>query len=217
MSSEVPSVDSGTKDAPDEPAKSPSRKKVKKPGILAIKAIQIFKTPKEIKNDIEKHDVSIKIDEIEAKLTGNIIIYPQTNEDYEKILKNSAILNGIKKIDLRTVIKHNIVIKSMSMDIAREYITELQNLGVTSTEAIGKSGKNKIIKAHVEDKDTRALLIKDGIRIDYFIYKVEEYKKPIHVLQCYHCQGFNHTFEKCPKKEEKPICMKCSDKHKTKD
>jgi hypothetical protein len=104
MSSEKQDVGSGTKDPPEEPARSPVKKKAEKPGILAIKAIQIFKTPKEIKNDIERHDVNIKINEIEAKLTGNIIIYPQTNEDYEKILKNDAILNGIKKIDLRTII-----------------------------------------------------------------------------------------------------------------
>ena len=46
------------------------------------------------------------------------------------------------------------------------------------------------------------------------VFKVEEFRAPPSIRQCYHCQGFRHSAENCRKQ---PVCVKCREGHSHRD
>ena len=42
------------------------------------------------------------------------------------------------------------------------------------------------------------------------IFKVEEFKAPPSIRQCYHCQGFGHSAQSCRKQR---VCLICGEGH----
>ena len=46
------------------------------------------------------------------------------------------------------------------------------------------------------------------------IFKVDEFRVPSSIRQCYHCQGFRHSAQNCRKQ---PVCLICGKGHSPKE
>ncbi len=108
----------------------------------------------------------------------------------------------------------DIVIKGLNYKSFDNYKYILATSGITKIFKLNKSNDNfRMIKAECIDSERKEKLIKEGLKIDHFILKVEEYNKPIKPLQCFYCQLFGHIANNCPS-SDKPTCLKCGGNHK---
>ena len=73
-----------------------------------------------------------------------------------------------------------------------------------------------MVRAECINEEAMKSLLLNGLKLDYFRLKVEEFIKPIRPLQCFSCQQFEHLASNCPKKDA-IVCLKCSGSHNIKD
>ncbi|RNA05979.1 nucleic-acid-binding from mobile element jockey-like [Brachionus plicatilis] len=72
----------------------------------------------------------------------------------------------------------------------------------------------KTIKCITKNKDTFNSIMKKGkINIGNTIVKVTPWDFGIQPNQCFHCQRIGHQRSSCPRKENKPTCVRCSGDH----
>ncbi|KAJ8043658.1 hypothetical protein HOLleu_10853 [Holothuria leucospilota] len=56
--------------------------------------------------------------------------------------------------------------------------------------------------------------MKEGLILGYQKHRVEEYREPPTVIQCYKCQSFGHTYHNCSSIQK---CLRCGEEHNIKD
>jgi hypothetical protein len=54
-----------------------------------------------------------------------------------------------------------------------------------------------MIRAVCKSEEEIMKLIKEGVKLDYFKLRAEEYKRPIRPLKCFKCQHFDHVATNC--------------------
>ena len=67
-----------------------------------------------------------------------------------------------------------------------------------------------MIRATCKNEEDMIKLIKEGVKLDYFKLKAEEYKRPIRPLQFYKCQQFDHVASHCTADQ---VCQRCGGEH----
>ena len=70
----------------------------------------------------------------------------------------------------------------------------------------------KMFKLEIKDEAEAETLISQNLtcHITGIIYKVEEIRSPVSVQQCWNCQNFGHSAEKCKAKTK---CLICGESH----
>ena len=198
--------------------KKPRAQKAAIPSVIVKEVEDIVDDAKKlnefIEENITKHQLNVK--SIRVTRNKNIQIYFEDAESYSEVVENEAIFEG--KYKAKTDNKpYFVVLKGLNYQNALVYKQELEvKYNIKEIKQI-KSMRtpnqviNKVILA-VENKESADSLIRNGIRLSYIRYRIEEYRSPIKLIQCFKCQGFNHIAKNC--KKEKTICPKCgSDNH----
>ena len=69
-----------------------------------------------------------------------------------------------------------------------------------------------MFKLEIQDEAEAEALISQNLtcHITGIIYKVEEFRSPVSVQQCWHCQSFGHSAETCRSKTK---CLICGESH----
>ena len=178
--------------------------------------LKYFNEPKILKQDLDKLQISNLIKETKITVSKHLIITFNDITGQELFLagKHKVFQNDLKIIDLnRKKKKFEIVIKGLSYKTYDNYSFNLSQMGITKIEQMNKSNENfRLVKAECVDEGTMKKLINEGLKLDYFNLKVEEFIRPIRPLQCFNCQQFNHVASNCPTKEN-PVCLKCGGQH----
>ena len=186
------------------------------PPIIVFKSSTVFfKGPLEIKKEIDSKNLAKHVKEAKVNRYGHLLIFPKTMISAEAIMQCEALFNNARKKNLANEEKKFIiVIKGLSYDDAYDNMEELEKQGIKALiEIKNKDSLNKvpirIVKAEVEDEDTRDQLLSQGIQIGYMYFKTEINK--ISPKQCFKCKKFGQIAADCIDNE---ICDKCSeDKH----
>lgn len=67
-----------------------------------------------------------------------------------------------------------------------------------------------MIRAICQSEEVMIKLIKEGVKLDFFKLKAEDYKRPIRPLQCYKCQKFDNVASNCIAEQ---VCQRCGGEH----
>ncbi len=158
--------------------------------------------------ELNKYKIDKTNMEIKATANKNIIIYLKRIADLNMIMNSTEIFKTNKKINLeKEDNKIDIVIKSLSKAKADESQNVLEEASVTKVIDFKSAS---IVRAKCQDEFHVQSLIKNGLYIGYFHYKVEKYIKPIHVIQCLNCYQFDHKANEC---QNETSCKKCGENH----
>lgn len=188
--------------------------------ILILDCHEIIKDIRKFNKFINDNLKDIQVRNIRKTKNGNIQIYVENNFSVNEILTNEDRFPGKLKVQANKKL-YSIVLKGLNYEQARIYKEQLEEeYGVIDMQKITSfKNKNQVVNKtiiKVADKQTADRLIQDKIKLDHVRYNVEEYKKPIRLLQCFKCQKFGHVAKQC--RLAKTICQKCGrDDHNVDD
>ena len=150
--------------------------------------------------------------EIFSKTTanGNILIFPKSTIDKNKILNNKKFFENYKKIDLGLNQKKLVLmVKGTTGTDLKEFFDndDYTQSGIKSIESIfNKENKEmKMCKVEIISNEEFNNLIRKGkMRIGTFNYTIEEIQRP--PIRCSRCKKFGHVSINCSDVE---TCGKC--------
>ena len=153
-------------------------------------------------------------------MNNNLIINFPDNENLNNFIHNEVIFVNNNKIKLDKEkkfkkIKHEIIIKGLSYEIAQEFLDEILGLGIDKISKFSKKDNYKMIRAECSNNEVMNEFIKKGIFLNYCKFKVDKYLTVIKPIQCFKCQKFGHYSSECG--EGSSICVKCTGNHKVAD
>lgn len=211
----------------DDSVKEVETKKKKKllPKLMLLKC----KDLKEMaKKDFERdlgialifEDQTVELEDYFFTLNDNLILKPKTASDYDYLVNAKQLFKrDIIQIRMKRDDDLAIVVKGIGYDEFLEKEDQFEALGITAAEEI-KSVKNSkfklnLVKIYLENDDLKKKILKEGrLKMKLRSFKIEEYKKPIKITQCYRCQGFGHVKRQCTNKKSK--CFICGEEHEGK-
>jgi hypothetical protein len=171
--------------------------------------------PAQLKRDFERMKVDTVIKE--SKITvSNYLIITFINEEGLQLFKSKKahFKEDIQIIELNKTKKFEIVLKGLSFAAIDGYKFNLSKMGITKLFQLNKSNEQfRMVKAECVDENVMKKVLKEGIKLDYYSIKVEEFRRQIRPLQCFNCQQYGHVALKCLQKEN-PVCLKCSGEHR---
>ena len=170
--------------------------------ILIVNVEDKRATQDEIKKyNIRQNDIHIKF-----TANNNLMIHLKHLDDINKICDDGDIFSGNRKINLEAEDNNpiDIVIKNLSYAKEEEYQEILKKNGITK---IIDFKSPRIIGAKCSNNNIKLGLIMKRLRLGYSFHRVEQYAKPVHVLQCMKCFEFNHKANEC---QNDTRCKNCS-------
>jgi hypothetical protein len=114
----------------------------------------------------------------------------------------------------RNTIPSTAVILGVDVEITEETINEKLKtdgfkVAIVKRLKRGVEGTpSRNIKVILYSQDDRDKLKKEGFRIFYQRHKVEEYRAPQRVIQCYNCQAYGHVANACAETQK---CLRCGE------
>ncbi|MCP4274573.1 MAG: hypothetical protein GY781_21825 [Gammaproteobacteria bacterium] len=97
-------------------------------------------------------------------------------------------------------------------------IRSLVNEGLTLDLIFTKQGKDAHTKIAVikTSPEIRSSIVDEGNSVYVGLTRCRAYDR-FWVTQCYHCQGYGHTSDRCALKDDSPKCSFCAGNHNSKD
>ena len=90
-------------------------------------------------------------------------------------------------------------------------------MGIIKIMQISKMNESyKMVRAECLNEEAKDQLVKNGIKLDFFSLKVENYIRPIRPTQCFNCQKFDHIANVFPNVNH-TVCLKCGGEHNVED
>jgi hypothetical protein len=126
---------------------------------------------------------------------GNLLIFPKTTSDADKIMKCDQLFNGCKKIDLgKKDNRPKAVIIGLTYELANLYIDWLKNYGIIEVINLSRTEKVNIVKVVFEKTEDCANLVASGsVEIESSSFKVCEDRRK---------NNSNNKKKKTPKKSD---------------
>ena len=199
--------------------------------------------------ELRQHHPSLKISKVKALAKGDLLVVGDSPQD-AVILQTESKMNAALDKNVRVSLpeayqtrkKKNkcLVVKGVPTDITANEFKEFLDLNkITYAKAERLKSKKDgrvlpIFQLEISDPaEAEALLSQNLVcNVTGIVYKVEEFRQPVSVRQCFNCQCFehsaqnckskqkcvicdeNHSHKGCPKKEAKqPKCANCSGPH----
>ena len=188
-----------------------------------VRPLIIFEVPDDLKRDSAKQlalyrrlGVEERIKSVSLDRYKNLIVFANTVEDAEYLMKRKDFFEGLKKKNLNdNESKPAAIIKDItSGTIGEHYESVLEPLGVVEYIWLEpKSSKHysdapkptftsfKLFFSSIEARDN---MVKNGLSIRPIHYRVEP---SIRIVQCLKCKSFGHTVSKCQNEKR---CARCA-------
>ena len=112
----------------------------------------------------------------------------------------------------------SLAIKGVPTDITDKEFQEFLNLNkinYAKAERLKSKTDGRILpifQLEINDPTEAEALISQNLvcNVTGIVYKVEEFRQPISVRQCFNCQSFGHSAKNCRSKQQ---CLICGDSH----
>ena len=177
--------------------------------------------------ELRQYHPSLKVSQIKELPKGDFLVIGNSMQDVfilQSETKLKAALGKNVKVSLPNAFQTN---KTQSKSLAIKGVPT----GITDKEFLEFLDLNKINYAKAERlksrKDSRVLLIfkleiNDSTEVEALIsqnlacnvtgivYKVEEFRQPVSIMQCFNCQSFGHSAKNCRSKQK---CLTCGENH----
>ena len=112
----------------------------------------------------------------------------------------------------------SLVVKGVPTDITESEFKEffdINKINYAKAERLKSQKDGRILpifQLDISDPDEAEALLSENLacNITGIIYQVEEFRKPVSVMQCFHCQSFGHSAKNCRSKQK---CLLCGESH----
>ena len=208
-----------------------------------------FQTWRQVMGELRQHHPSLRISKVKALKKGDLLVVGDSPRDaviLQSEPKMKAALGQNVRVSLpkayQTIKQKNksLVVKGVPTDLTdaefKEFL-DLNKISYAKAERYKSKRDGRILpmfQLEISDPAEAEALISQNLmcNVTGIVYKVEEFRQPISVRQCFNCQcvghsaqnckskqkcvicGENHSHKGCPKKEAKqPKCANCSGPH----
>ena len=177
-------------------------------------------------SELKQFHPHIKVSKVLEKKNNSFLIIGDTPRDVAILQsenKMKACLGQNVKISLPKAYqtsqpKKSLVIKGVPTEVSEQEFKEfldLNKINYAKAERLisKKDGRVlEIFKLEIKDDTEAEALIAENLTcpVTGIIYRVEEFRTPISVQQCYNCQCFGHTAKTCRSKTK---CLICGEDH----
>ena len=217
----------GSSEPPLSPPVSPSSTVKNKIPVIISGVDEKFKTWRQLLGELRQYHPSLRITHIKELPKGDFLIIGDSVQDMiilQSESKMKAALGQKVKVSLPKAFQINkahlksLVIKGVPTDITESEFKEfldINKINYAKAERL-KSQKDgrvlPIFQLDITDPDeAEALLSKNlACNITGIVYQVEEFRKPVSVMQCFNCQSFGHSAKNCRSKQK---CLICGESH----
>ena len=177
--------------------------------------------------ELRQHHPSLKISQIKELAKGGLLVVGDSSQD-AVILQNESKMKAALGKNVRISLpkayqisqKQNkcLAVKGVPTDITETDFKEFLDLNKICY-AKAKRLKSKkdgrvlpIFQLELSDPaEAEALLSQNLVcNVTGIVYKVEEFRQPVSVRQCFNCQCFRHTAQNCKSKQK---CVICGENH----
>ena len=208
-----------------------------------------FQTWRQVMGELRQHHPSLRISKVKALQKGDLLVVGDSPQDaliLQSESKMKAALGKNIRVSLPKAYQITrqknkcLVVKGVHTDLTDEDFKEFLDLNKISYAKAERYKSKKdsrvlpMFQLEISDPaDAKALLSQNLMcNVTGILYKVEEFRQPVSVRQCFNCQCFghsaqnckskqkcvicgeNHSHKGCPKKEAKqPKCANCSGPH----
>ena len=208
-----------------------------------------FQNWRSIMGELRQHHPSLKISQIKELTKGGLLVVGDSPQD-ALILQNESKMKAALGKNVRISLpkayqithKQNkcLAVKGVPTDITetdfKEFL-DLNKICYAKAERLKSKKDDRVLpifQLELSDPAEAEALLSQNLmcNITGIVYKVEEFRQPVSVRQCFNCQCFghsaqnckskqkcvicgeNHSHKGCPKKEAKqPKCANCSGPH----
>ena len=186
-----------------------------------------FQNWRSIMGELRQHHPSLKISQIKELTKGGLLVvgdFPQDALILQNESKMKAALGKNVRISLPKAYqirqKQNkcLAVKGVPTDITETDFKEFLNLNkICYAKAEGLKSKKDgrvlpIFQLELSDPAEAEALLSQNLmcNITGIVYKVEEFRQPVSVRQCFNCQRFGHSAQYCKSKQK---CVICGENH----
>ena len=199
--------------------------------------------------ELRQHHPSLKISKVKALQKGDLLVVGDSPRDaviLQSEQKMKAALGQNVRVSLPKAYQSTkqknkcLVVKGVPTDLTDEEFKEfldLNKISYAKAERYKSKRDGRILpmfQLEISDPAEAEALLSQNLmcNVTGIVYKVEEFRQPVSVRQCFNCQCFghsaqnckskqkcvicgeNHSHKGCPKKEAKqPKCANCSGPH----
>ena len=177
--------------------------------------------------ELRQYHPGLKVSSIKALPKCDLVIIGDSLEDVlilQSETKMKAALGQKAKISLPKVFQTNkvstksLTVKGVPTDITKAEFKEFLDLNKISYAKVERLKSKKdgrvlpIFQLEITDPDEAEALLSQNLvcNVTGIVYKVEEFRAPISVMQCYNCQCFGHSAKTCTSKQK---CLICGENH----
>ena len=226
-----PTLPSQRKPGSSEPTLSPPVKPsstVKKKIPVIISGVdEKFKNWRQLLGELRQYHPSLRINHIKELPKGDFLIIGDSVQDMIILQSKSKMkaalgqkvkVSFLKAFQINKAHSKSLVIKGVPTDITESEFKEFLDVNKISYAKAERLKSQKdgrvlpIFQLDISDPDeAEALLSKNlACNITGTVYQVEEFRKPVSVMQCFNCQSFGHSAKNCRSKQE---CLMCGESH----
>ena len=177
--------------------------------------------------ELRQHHPSLKISKVKALAEGDLLVVgdsPQDTVILQTESKMKAALGKNVRVSLPKAYqttqmkKKCLAVKGVPTDIMANEFKEFLDLNkITYAKAERLKSKKDgrvlpIFQLEISDPaEAEALLSQNLVcNVTGIVYKVEEFRQPVSVRQCFNCQCFGHSAQNCKSKQK---CVICGENH----
>ena len=186
-----------------------------------------FETWRSVMGELRQYHPSLKVSQVKELPKDDLLVIGDSVQDVV-ILQNEnkmkAALGQNAKITLPKAYQINrsqnksLAIKGVPTDITDDEFREFLNLNKISYAMADRLKSKKdgrvlpIFQLETNDPDEAEALLSQNLtcNVTGIVYKVNEFRKPVSVTQCFNCQSFGHSAKNC---RSKPTCLICGESH----
>ena len=207
-----------------------------------------FNSKVKLMSELKQFHPNIKVSKVLERKTTVFLLIGDTPRDVgilQSESKMKACLGQKVKISLPKAYqtakpKKSLVVKGMPAEVTEkefEEFLDLNKINYTKAERLTSKKDGRVLeifKLEIKDDTEAEALITENLTcpITGIFYRVEEFRTPISIQQCWNCQSFRHSaktcrcktkclicgedhhHKRCPNKEKKqPKCTNCKGSH----
>ena len=186
-----------------------------------------FKTWRSVMGELRQHNPSLKISQVKELAIGDLLVVGDSVQDVvilQSESKMKAALGKNVKISLPKAYQINqkqnkcLAIKGVPTDITEAQFQEFLDLNKISYAKAERLKSKKdgrvlpIFQLEISDPAEAEALLSQALmcNVTGIVYKVEEFRQPVSVRQCFICQSLGHSAKNC---RSKPKCVICGESH----
>ena len=191
--------------------------------VIIIGVDEKFKNWRQLLGELRQYHPSLRINHIKELPKGDFLIIGDSVQNMiilQSESKMKAALGQKVKVSLPKAFQINkahtksLVVKGVPTDISESEFKEFLDINKISYAKAERLKSQKdgrvlpIFQLDISDPAEAEAILSQNLacNITGIVYQVEEFRKPVSVMQCFNCQSFGHSAKNCRSKQKYLIC-----------